>query len=134
MLETYAASRYQQSNVRTVSKEKLLIMLFDGAIGFARASRTRLDAGDVVGFREYLVKCQAIVSEFLTTLDMKVGGEVAVNLQQLYLFLLDHMNQANLKKLGRNMDDVARILMTIREGFDGAIRIMASSSSERKAV
>lgn len=133
MLEMQAASRYQQSNVRTVSREKLLLMLFDGAIGFAKASRSRLDAGDSIGFREYLVKCQAIVSEFLSTLDMKVGGEVALNLQQLYLFLIDHMNQANLKKSGRHMDDVARILTTIREGFDGAIRILASST-ERKAM
>jgi flagellar protein FliS len=131
MLDMQVASRYQQSNVRTVSKEKLLIMLFDGAIGFARASRSRLDSGDMVGFREYLVKCQAIVSEFLSTLDMKVGGDVAVNLQQLYLFLIDHMNQANIRNSGRHMDDVVRILTTIREGFDGAIRILAAAPQDK---
>lgn len=130
-MQAHAANRYQQSNVRTVSREKLLIMLFDGAIGFARASRARLDAGDIVGFREYLVKCQAIVSEFLSTLDMKVGGEVAVNLQQLYLFLIDHLNQANVSKNGKNMDDVARILTTIREGFDGAIRSLATAPQDK---
>ena len=131
MLNMQVASRYQQSNVRTVSREKLLIMLFDGAIGFAKASRSRLDAGDITGFREYLTKCQAIVSEFLSTLDMKIGGEVAGNLQQLYLFLIDHMNQANISKNGKNMADVARILTTIREGFSGAIRILASAPQDK---
>lgn len=128
---TYAAvaSRYHQNTVRTVSREKLLMMLFDGAIGFAKASKSRLDAGDAVGFREYLDKCQAIVMEFLSTLDMKAGGEVAENLQQIYVFLIQHMNDANLKRIGRNMDDVARILGILREGFDGAIRQMAANPS-----
>lgn len=124
-------NKYQQTTVRTVSREKLLLMLFDGAIGFANASSSRLAAGDTVGFREYLLKCQAIVTEFLTTLDMKVGGEVAVNLQQLYLFLIDHMTEANVRRLGKNMNDVARILGTIRDGFDGAIRSLAVSQGER---
>jgi flagellar protein FliS len=125
MLGAHAATQYRRATVHTISREKLLLMLFDGAIGFANASRARLDAGDKVGFREYLDKTQAIVSEFLSTLDMKAGGEVAGNLRELYLFLLDHMNEANLQARGKNMEDVARILGTIREGFDGAIRSLA---------
>lgn len=125
MLGTHAAAQYRRATVQTVSREKLLLMLFDGAIGFANASKARLDAGDTVGFREYLDKSQAIVSEFLSTLDMKAGGEIAENLQQVYLFLLDHMNQANLLARSRNMEEVARILGTIREGFEGAIRSLA---------
>ncbi len=124
-------NKYQQTTVRTVSREKLLLMLFDGAIGFANASANRLEAGDTVGFREYLLKCQAIVTEFLTTLDMKVGGEVALNLQQLYLFMIDHMTQANVRRTGKNMNDVARILGTLRDGFDGAIRSLAPPSGDR---
>ncbi len=131
MLGTQATSRYQMNTVRTVSKERLLLMLFDGAIGFARASKARLDAGDTVGFREYLLKCQAIVSEFLSTLDLKVGGDVAVNLQQIYLFLIDHLNEANIQARGKNVEDVARILATLREGFDGAIRSLSASAGAR---
>ena len=125
MLVTHATAQYRRNTVQTVSREKLLLMLFDGAIGFANASKARFDAGDKVGFREYLEKSQAIVSEFLSTLDMKAGGEIAGNLRDLYLFLLDHMNQANLLARAKNMGEVARILGTIREGFDGAIRSLA---------
>lgn len=134
MLAAQARTRYQQSNVGTVSREKLLLMLFDGAIGFAGASKARYDAGDFVGFREYLVRCQAVVTELLTTLDAKAGGEVAENLQRLYLFLLDHLNEANLRTVGGNMDDVARILLTLREGFDGAIRSLAASGCGERRI
>ena len=126
--------RYQQSNVGTVSREKLLLMLFDGAIGFARASKSRYEAGDIVGFREYLNRCQAVVAEFLSTLDMKAGGEVAENLRRIYLFLIDHMGEANLRATGKNMDDVGRILLTLREGFDGAVRSLASHSPGERAM
>lgn len=134
MLATHANTRYQQSYVRTVSREKLLIMLYDGAIGFARASKARYDAGDNVGFREYLIRCQAVVAEFLSTLDREAGGEVADNLAQLYMFLLDHLNEANLRVIGKNMDDVAGILLTLREGFDGAIRSLSSSRTAGGAM
>ncbi|MGZ8462656.1 MAG: flagellar export chaperone FliS [Candidatus Deferrimicrobiaceae bacterium] len=127
MLAMHANTRYQQNHVRTVSRERLLLMLYDGAIGFARASKARYDAGDNVGFREYLIRCQAVVAEFLSTLDRKAGGEVADNLAQIYIFLLDHLNEANLRTIGGNMEDVARILLTLREGFDGAIRSLSSS-------
>lgn len=127
MIGTQAATRYRRSSVSTISREKLLILLFDGAIGFARASRARLDAGDSAGFREYLGKCQAIVMEFLNTLNMKDGGEVAANLQRIYLFLIDHLNEANIHKRGKNMDDTVRILTLLRDGFDGAIRSLAST-------
>ncbi len=129
MLGSQIATRYSQSHVTTVSKEKLLLMLFDGAIGFARVSIARLQAGDTVGFREYLGKCQDIVTEFLNTLNMKEGGEIAARLQQIYIFLIDHMNEANIRQLGKNMDDVARILSILREGFDGAIRSLGTRPS-----
>ncbi|MBI5418985.1 MAG: flagellar export chaperone FliS [Deltaproteobacteria bacterium] len=130
MIGTHAATRYQQSSVNTISREKLLIMLFDGAIGYARVSKMKLDAGDQAGFREYLGKCQAIVMEFLNTLNMKEGGNIAVNLQQIYLFLIDHTNEANVSLLGKNMEDTARILGHLREGFDGAIRSLARISPQ----
>lgn len=129
MLGSQIATRYSQSHVTTVSKEKLLLMLFDGAIGFARVSMARLQAGDTVGFREYLGKCQDIVTEFLNTLNMKEGGEIAASLQQIYLFLIDHMNEANIRQVGKNMEDVARILCILREGFDGAIRSLGTRPS-----
>lgn len=122
MLHAQAATTYRQTNVRTVSREKLLLMLFDGAIGFAKASQRQLQAGDVAGFREYLVKSQAIVTEFLSTLDMQAGGEIAANLQQIYLFLVDHMNAANRSLRGTNMEDVSRILGTLKDGFEEAVR------------
>ncbi len=134
MIATRARMRYQQSNVRTVSREKLLLMLFDGAIGFAKASKSRYEAGDLVGFREYMNRCQSIVAEFLSTLDMKSGGEVAENLSRIYLFLIDHMGEANLRANGRNMGDVERILATLRDGFDGAIRQLAADSPRERAM
>jgi flagellar protein FliS len=127
MIGTQVATRYQRSSVSTISREKLLIMLFDGAIGFAKASKMRLEAGDSAGFREYLGKCQAIVMEFLNTINMKEGGEIAVNLQRIYLFLIDHLNEANVHKIGRNMDDTVRVLSHLRDGFDGAIRSLAAA-------
>ena len=126
MLHAQVATKYRQSNVRTVTREKLLLMLFDGAVGFAKASGRRLEAGDIVGFREYLLKTQAIVSEFLSTLDMKAGGEIADNLKQIYLFLIDHMNTANSSLRGKNMEDVARILATLKDGFEEAVRFAPS--------
>ncbi|GAB4361452.1 MAG: flagellar export chaperone FliS [Deltaproteobacteria bacterium] len=122
MVGPEAVRKYRNVGVTTVSKEKLLLMLYDGAIGFARSAGERLATGDAVGFRERIGKCQAIVLEFLNTLDLRAGGEIAGNLQRIYLFLVDHLNEANLRLRGKNAEEAARILAALREGFDEAIR------------
>jgi len=59
----------------------------------------------------------ACVSELQSSLDMNAGGEIARSLDALYRYLISRMIDANTKKDSTALDEVHRLLTTLREGW-----------------
>jgi len=119
--QTTAAKAYQQQAVLTASKEKLVVMLFDGALrNIDRASRG-LETNDVPGVGEALSKAFAIVGELRSSLDREKGEDIATNLERLYGFIQDRIVLANRDREQAPLDEARSILMTVKEGFDAVV-------------
>lgn len=119
---------YQQNRVSTADPGTLLLMLYQGAIDFLRHATASLDSGDVAEKGRCIARALAILSELLATLNLDLGGEVARNLQRLYLFMIDQITTANLTNDPQPLNDVIVLLSTLKDGWEGAIVI------ERKRV
>jgi flagellar protein FliS len=113
---------YKRDAILSAPPGKLLLMMYDGALQNLSHSLKALDKSDRAGFGLYLRKGQAIIAELLNTLDHKVGGEIAANLEKLYLFVIDRLTHANLKMDGTGIRDSIRVLSTLREGWDYAVK------------
>lgn len=121
--------QYQKDSVETASPEKLLILLYDGAIQFLNKAKITIESGDVAQTHNNLLGCQNIILEFMSTLDMKNGGELAQNLYNLYEYYYNTLVTANLKKDIKLVDEVLRHLMNLRSTWQQAINI---ANAERK--
>lgn len=117
--------QYKQAQVETATQEEILLLLYDGAIRFLVQANKALEKNDVEAFHNNLLKTQDIVMEFMTSLDMEVGGEVAKNLFALYEYLHYRLVQANIKKDATMVDEVLAHLRDLRKTWDEAIRIAA---------
>ena len=117
-----SAQRYQQAQFATVDRGQLLLMMFDGAQRFLSQAEQRLPADDVTGFLTALGRAQAVIAELLSTLDHQRGGEIAVNLDRLYRFMLDHLIEANVAKSVRHVGQVRRILGIIGDAYREVLR------------
>ncbi|TLN09722.1 flagellar protein FliS, partial [bacterium] len=62
-------NQYQNTQVGTASPERILIMLYDGAINFTRIALDKMNKGDLAGKGRFVGKAQAIVSELMNTLN-----------------------------------------------------------------
>lgn len=91
-------STYKQTAVETSTTEKLLIMLFNGGIKFLKLAEQALEEKNYFEAHNSLTRVQDILSELMVTLDMKKGGEIAVNLYELYSFYRNEVIEANMKK------------------------------------
>jgi flagellar protein FliS len=111
------AHRYQETQVGTADRGRLLLLMFDGGLKFLGQARAGLEAGDLVRFGYQLGRAQAVIVELLQTLDHKAGGEIARNLDRLYRFMLDHLTEANQQKSVGHMDQVIRLLGTIADAY-----------------
>ncbi|HEY9900164.1 MAG TPA: flagellar export chaperone FliS [Pantanalinema sp.] len=117
MLANNPYSQYQQTQVETASPERLLLMLYDGAIRFANTAKKALEDKDFNTANTNCLKVQNILNELMVTLDMKVGGELAKNLFDLYDFMTRQTVQANIGKNPQLLTGVLDILKELREAW-----------------
>ncbi len=73
-------SKYQRTQVTTASNEKILLMLYEGAIRFCRHAHKAMEEKNIAEKGKFISKATAILSELMATLDFKVGGQLAVDL------------------------------------------------------
>ena len=111
------AAKYRLAQVETASPAQLLVMLYDGAIRFLSQARDKMAAGDIESRHANLMKVQGIIAELLSSLDMKRGGAVAVNLQRVYAYMLRQLVEANLYDRSEPIDNVLVMLRDLRESW-----------------
>ncbi len=104
---------YQKTQVTTASREKILLMLYEGAIRFTKQALAAMKAGKVADKGKYISKATAIISELMATLDFKVGGQLAVDLENLYVFMIDRLIQGNIENNPEYLENVENLLMTL---------------------
>jgi flagellar protein FliS len=108
---------YQEVSITTQSRGRLVVMLYDGAIKFLKLAINEINAGNMAEKGVYITKALDIINELNTVLDMEIGGEVAVNLRKLYMFMIRHLNTANIKKDPKMIDDVIKLLEELNQGW-----------------
>ena len=111
------ASLYKETSITTQSKEKLVVMLYDGAIKFLKCAVRAIDENDFESRNTDVQKAMKIIEELNIVLDMEVGGDIALNLRKLYNFMLNHLNQANIKNDKSMIEEVVAMLETLNEGW-----------------
>ncbi|MBE3573078.1 MAG: flagellar export chaperone FliS [Moorella humiferrea] len=116
---------YRQNQVQTLSQEKLVLMLYDGALRFCRQGLAAMEKRDYAGANGSLCRAQDILSELMVNLNRDVG-EIADNLYKLYDFMYRHLVQANVKKSAVMVQEVMDLLQQLRDTWEEATRIYHS--------
>ena len=119
-----AAATYQRNAILTASPEKLVKMLYDGAIKNLERSRIGLENPATARSAEvggHLGKSISIIGELRASLDHSVGGDVSRNLDRLYEFSLDQLSQANMSRTPTGVVNALQVMRTLKEGWDGII-------------
>lgn len=104
---------YQKTQVTTASKEKILLMLYEGAIRFTKHAIVAMEEKKIAEKGKYISKATAILSELMATLDFKVGGPLAIELENLYIFMIDKLIEGNIKNDTECLRSVENILRTL---------------------
>jgi flagellar secretion chaperone FliS len=107
---------YQQQSIMTAPPERLVVMLYDGAIRFFfQASAALREDARATAF-DRLDRGEAIVDHLLATLDMS-AGEIAERLQGIYVFCKRLLLEARLERDAGKVDVVRGYLSDLREAW-----------------
>ena len=107
---------YKETQIKTATPGKLILMLYDGAIKHLNQALQDMDNQH----RRYdsisncLIKAQDIIAELMISLDFERGGEIAKNLFSLYVFMNRRLLDGNIKKDRAPVEEVRTLLSELR--------------------
>ncbi len=113
--------QYQKTQVITASREKVLLMLYEGAIRFTKLANAAMKEKKIAEKGRCISKATAILSELMATLDFKVGGQLAVDLENLYVFMIDKLIEANIHNKIECLEAVEKLLITLHAAWRDVI-------------
>ena len=114
---SFAVAQYSSARIATASPLSILIRLYDGAIAFLIEAQDALENDDNPEKAKALNDPQAIVSELMTTLDVRQAPELCAQLSSLYDFVLHQISKANLEKDADALGPAVRVLRELRSAW-----------------
>jgi flagellar protein FliS len=111
-----AHQAYTEASVLTAPPERLVVMLYDGAIRFLNVAMAAMRSGDYQQARERIRRAEAIIDELNGSLDMS-QGEVATRLRSIYLFSRRHLLQSSLQRNPEAIDEIVKLLGELRDAW-----------------
>ncbi len=109
--------KYQESNVSTMSPERMIVMLYEGIVRHLEDARAAIAAGDIAARARGLDKARDIISELNHSLDLEVGGDIARNLSALYGFLGHELLEARISGRVEHVDNALRVIQPVLESW-----------------
>ena len=130
-MSTYSnyQNAYKKASVNTLDQNKLIIMLYDGAIKNANFAVQYMESGEIEKVHDSLIKTKNIVTELLATLNMEQGGEIAKNLKSLYSYMFSLLIEANMEKKSEPVLTVIDLLKELRGAW---VQIKEKKKPEEK--
>lgn len=120
--------QYKKNQVETATREQILILLYDGAINFLNKAKIAIEENDDGLVQKNLLGCEKILIEFMNTLDMDQGGQIAETLYALYRYYYKTLVTVGISKNVEKLDEVLKHLTNLRNTWQKAIEI---SNAER---
>ena len=111
-----AKQAYTESSILTAPPERLVVMLYDGAIRFLTQAAVAMRRGDRQVYISRVRRAEAIIDELNYTLDMS-QGDIAVQLRSIYTFCKRQLREAQLKQDPERLDGVIRLLSELRQSW-----------------
>ena len=131
MKNTDAVDSYKETQIKTATPGKLVIMLYEGAVKFINLALERMNDKHT-GYEKvssYIIKAQDIVTELMVSLDFDKGGQIAKNLFGLYLYMNRRLIEANIQKDAGILAEIKKLLTELRTAW-----IQASQKTQNDGV
>lgn len=113
-----AAQNYLEKQVMTATPAERIVLLYDGAIRFLMLARKSIEEGNIEDRFNNNKRAGDIITYLIATLDKEKGGDIAANLENIYLHMLQRLMDVDLKNSVEPVDDVLGKLRMLRASWE----------------
>lgn len=117
-----SASAYKKASVEAsvdlADPHQLVVLLFDALQRHLNMAKLAMQSKDIVNKCTQISNAISILEEGLRApLDLQNGGEIAVNLDNLYAYCVTRLVTANLRNDKDALDEVGRLIEPVADGW-----------------
>lgn len=117
-----ALSQYKSvsvsSGVEGATPHRLVQMLMEGALDKIATAKGLMGRKDIAGKGQHISWAISIINGLKSSLDMKAGGEISSNLDDLYDYMNRRLLEANVNNDIGILDEVSSLLLEIKSAWD----------------
>ena len=107
-----------QTGVESASPHRLIQMLMDGALEKIARAKGFMQRGDIRAKGQQIGWAISIIQGLKASLNKEDGGEIAQNLEDLYIYMQQCLIDANRDNNVAKLDEVTSLLRQIKEAWD----------------
>jgi len=121
MTQKLISNKYKKASVETANRGHLLLMLYEAAILHIKKAIQAIESKDLARKGDHITRAHDILNELQNTLDFKIGGQLAIDLDRLYLFVTEQLVEANLSNSTPPLQTSITILENLLSGWRVAV-------------
>ena len=103
--------------VAAADPHKLILMLMDGALERLAVARGCIVRKELVQKAQLVNRVVSILGELKASLDVKAGGRMATNLDELYDYMIRRVLLGSVQNKPEPLEEVTTLLSSIREAW-----------------
>ena len=123
--------KYKSTSIQSASREKLLLLMYEGAIKYTKRAIKAADEKKIAERCENIGRAYDVVMELNNTLDHKIGGSLASQLEQLYMYITEQYTKANLSGSVEPFKTSLKVLETLYDGWVQAVEKVKKEEAEK---
>lgn len=122
------SAEVMEQNIDTITPYEVVAMLLDGALERINQAKTAMTDGEKEDTEVLITKTMGIIGGLRQSLELDKGGELALNLDGLYSYMLERLDDAAEDCALEPLDEVADLLGDVKSGWDGIAETQEAQS------
>lgn len=118
----------------TASPVELVGILYETALQAVDEALAALESGDIGGRGQAITRAIEVLAELRISLRPEVNPQYCETLSGLYDYMQRRLLRAHSDKSGTTLREVSRLLQTLAEGWNGAIRNLSAPQDSAPAA
>ena len=110
MYSNLGVQRYRETDINSMSSEKMIVLLYERIATDLKAARRAIDDGNRIEMAKQVNHAQRIISELRGALDHAIGGDISQNLDSLYDFMFHQTLEVLVNQKPVHLDNCLQVL------------------------
>ncbi|MBU8870698.1 MAG: flagellar export chaperone FliS [Gemmatimonadales bacterium] len=117
MYSNIGIQRYKEADIHSMTKEKMILLLYEKVESDLNAAVTALAQNDIVEMTRMVNHSQRIICELRGALDHNIGGDISQNLEILYDYMFQEHLQVIISRDTIHLEHCLRVLQPLLDSW-----------------